>query len=770
MDESSFADLDRNTRLVYTPFEAKGLLVVVELTEKPEVADASSKAVAAARFARGVRTEKAKGKDPEEAWQETDLWLEGSSELEGLPPPKVGAADVRRMEPSEYWIGYEPKTVDDKAAIALPDAFVATQCEFSWDRIQDMYKKERLTHPHAGMQAILDYRWWITEKLLNSVKPMTSLRVRRLRTALLPTLKRELGTDWLEKTWESEWIRTANDMSWGMPGSVEPTSDIDLNSWNDGTEWAVRSFNSAFQSLHDGKESGTVFDVNLYAQDFKPDVEPVKEKAPESAEEPLPDGAARPLAKRPYQRPDRGYAFATEDRRAEDVREQETVSLLHLRRHAPEPLWDYYKNLSPPGAASIAAAEERYSKNQEELENARGLMKKVFESREQAVDDDARLMAAENRLYEVRLGRVEKAKQKFDFAAFAFRKARVFRRAVSTEKRRQLEKSADEAFFHLKTLRSRAVYFANESYATAGSLVQVVAGKQELSRGVARRKKKPSPYNNIAYTADELLHSLHEQVGFIFHAAVKIAKKEGGGDLASRDLYDRHAGKFLIKASKYFHRLFNALKHLYFIYYHVAERAGRANADWESGEWAQGWPKFLHENPVEYEKIRRACGYGIEELKKFDPAPPATDPYILDVTTTPNDVEYLVKISERLCLDEVTGNAAMADITSDPTSRKAVAEATLAYLGETKPEGVAKLTYEFHFKKLELKIEKLDLEHVLKHLLQIAVRAAADYRKFSKIPVSTGTHRFPYWLENRRTKLAYPYPVPRNGGEGGAAP
>ena len=52
--------------------------------------------------------------------------------------------------------------------------------------------------------------------------------------------------------------------------STEATSDVDISTYGDGTEWTVKAFNFLFQALHDGTEPGLATDVNVYGTGFIP--------------------------------------------------------------------------------------------------------------------------------------------------------------------------------------------------------------------------------------------------------------------------------------------------------------------------------------------------------------------------------------------------------------------------------------------------------------------------------------------------------------------
>ncbi len=188
-------------------------------------------------------------------------------------------------------------------------------------------------------------------------------------------------------------------------------------------------------------------------------------------------------------------------------------------------------------------------------------------------------MAAQNRIYEAKLKRVEQARNKFNLLKFQLDNEM---NGVDTDK-------VEKAFVALRTEMADSLAFANEAYMTAGGVIGVVGNKQQLTRmfgkgdeGGVRAAKK----NSVALTADEYFQMLNEQVGDVFKEATRHFEE-------TNDLPDT-----AIAAGKYIHRAYNATKHLYRLVNQELTAMGQANKE----------PK--------YTEAQRTAAADLEGLKK----------------------------------------------------------------------------------------------------------------------------------------------------------
>ena len=102
------------------------------------------------------------------------------------------------------------------------------------------------------MQALLDYRSWLSTMLVDSLDPIAAEHIRNKRRAKAISMYSNL----LKAEFYSAFALEAKPPAGNAPGSSDPTSDIDINTYNDGTEYLTAAFNDAFGRLCQGKESG----------------------------------------------------------------------------------------------------------------------------------------------------------------------------------------------------------------------------------------------------------------------------------------------------------------------------------------------------------------------------------------------------------------------------------------------------------------------------------------------------------------------------------
>lgn len=477
----------------------------------------------------------------------------------------------------------------DKLAIQDPASFLKNQAALSWVNAKEFYQnfnKKRvnapqLSHPNGGMQALLDYRSWLSTMLVDSLAPIAAEHIRNKRRAKAISMYSSL----LEAEFYSAFALEAKPPAGNAPGSSDPTSDIDINTYNDGTEYLVAAFNDAFGRLFEGKESGYVMDVNLYGKDFLPKLDNM--------------GIVKNPKVSKFVLPIRDHEFFNQTTERQDADFQMQAALLKLRRYMADKTfvdatsaeerselatdWDTFKrNLQPflgkngflITTQTLTQIEEKFRNNQEQLATIMSRIRPATENQttRNVIEanptdlpvfkkaDPAALMSAENRIYEAELQNLEDFRVRFDILKY------LLKRFPNSP---ELGARLDDAYADLRNALSNSLYFANEAYVTSGAVTQVVGGKQQLSRGVGQGQIIEDDYQfqriadkeakrNIAYGAHELMHSIIDNLSDIY----KETKRHQLHSLNAQEFESQVFGESIMKSAKYIHRMFNAIKHL----------------------------------------------------------------------------------------------------------------------------------------------------------------------------------------------------------------
>ena len=485
------------------------------------------------------------------------------------PPPQAQAQHAAPNEPVEeeaepgvfaLWQTleqFESQLRTNDAAVGDPGQFVRRVR--NWDAIRSDYKKGALSYQrelgpakdgtfdfavarqrHAGMNILLAYR--LRETLLKDsdapkmthVAPEPSL-LQRVHDKL------QLGFDW----------------NYGA-GTESPTSDIDSNLSGVGTEAAVRGFNEAFRREW-GRESGTVFDVNVYARDFLP----VRGSAPalnrqfqQDQQGPVHGAPANALGFAAFQNtyPEHAKAVRFEvplDRDSgaygEAMRSERVYALVKACMDMPADDWAKFK------AAHLEVVVQLDKQKQDGRSRA-GALQAVFEQVDAVVE--AREKAIRARVEQLRAAPNPNGHDDRDLDMRAQNELYAAGLAEVAELRAQLEHAEDAhrdgVAAKLTDALHRSLIFANESYVTGAAVQHVVLDKQMLSARakdpLALAQVEPKPKNlKLRLTTERYMHSLHEQLGFAFREF---------------ELYAQEPKTALLKASKYIYRLGNAGKHI----------------------------------------------------------------------------------------------------------------------------------------------------------------------------------------------------------------
>lgn len=307
-------------------------------------------------------------------------------------------------------------------------------------------------------------------------------------------------------------------------GSTALTSDYDITFSGSAAVFAVRTFNEKFRKEWGGKEAGTVFDTNVYAQNF------LQDKKPGSAdEEVIPVGG--------------GSANVKTDQAYQDV-----MSLVKIRKNMSQSRWDGFVSRivgKITDGTRKAEVQKRYDKANaifkstyvgeligQMMSTTEGLqavtaLKKEGKSELDIVEKLAGAapgLAASNRLYEEKLAAIEDLVKDRDALLLKQKQ----------DKSPDVQKRIDAASVAIRAAHSDALLFANEPYFAAGTIRHVV-GNMQAKYG-------------LEVSDSEYLHSLNENFGDI----VKEAHHQGGKSFPV----------MAIKTSKYAFRFLDACKQL----------------------------------------------------------------------------------------------------------------------------------------------------------------------------------------------------------------
>ena len=428
--------------------------------------------------------------------------LEAASGLQEPPTEAAWAALVATLGNDDYWFPEGSKSLDKLRSQVAPPANprgadgdradqpmneaqargILDQCGWSWTNVQ-----QRLfvggdrgdTKDHATLQKLSDFRRTLTEELMRQAASGA---------------KQEHGAEFQP----FRWVRYA------IPGSQRLTSDIDVNMRGSATEKVVQVFNALFrQWTRNGNprptvelESGYVFDVNVYAQDYT--LEPGRRFL--SVDKPDLD----------IWPPRNSCEFA-------DAQTwQDKYALMKMRLHMPADAWQPFRHdlLTEPLLTARATVLQAL------LDDVDGLLNEETAARQQALDAVAQQFAnypghaeirAQNNRYEAQLDVVYQLRQQLQRDA--------------TDRARQVA---------LAAALGKAMSLAQEAYHSSGAVRDVVCNLQ-MGQGLELDMR-------------ERLNSFNEQVGDIWKDLNHMQPPPQG----------EVSIQFAVEASKYLFRMARA--------------------------------------------------------------------------------------------------------------------------------------------------------------------------------------------------------------------
>ncbi|WP_299897951.1 hypothetical protein [uncultured Aquimarina sp.] len=461
----------------------------------------------------------------------------------------------------------------NKEAAENPDTYVNENAENNWFKVLEQLQNGTLQHykgsalygsvgsldglksysknsflNYFGMNALLMYRKMITEKLLeDAIEPVKDWEKGQRQKNFYNIHGQD---NRLNRKWEVD--EPIKPLKGNVPGSMNPTSDIDVNLSGDGTEFAVYWLNREFKEKYgNGRESGVVYDINFYAQDFVPKkVFGLKGR-----------GELDKNGNEKYYQNDNWRTYQIEDEaiKNEDEEEQEIASLLMMRVNMNQADWtDYTNQLNPLNqnnrliSQHVLQEVERKYTERNQLLNANG-------NAPTNLSPDLAKIAPENRIYEkILLKKVIEARMEYQIVKWKLK---------NNPNDQDLKNRTDRAYKNLKKAKSEALAYANEAYYTQGAVIGVVVNKQILDN--MYKDDRSTKYLKLKLTPAEYYHGFTEQIGFAFHSLN-----------AAENMND------FIRMGKYVHRAYNLFKHYclgtdkeYTRYFSEKER--RAASNWE---------------------------------------------------------------------------------------------------------------------------------------------------------------------------------------------
>lgn len=435
-----------------------------------------------------------------------------------------------------------------------------------WVKIKSLYKNDKLSHP-GGMQNLLDYRRKLTDDMLNSIKKevkdmVIDLKKEKLKEYLKQNPERKKEMTAAKK---DEFLSTV-EMEWKSEGSINPTSDIDVNLKGDGTEIAIGLFNKRFEKKF-GCSSGYCVDVNVYAEDFlkKPGKADLVVKNREDKGKFLEQG-------RLVEPPD----FIGDERfKTQELRQYISVAFYKERLYMEKEDWENLKgNIvreNPEMEEILVKAENLFDDYKKNIQDRIGEIRKKNPGIRKEKDLE---IAASNIIYE------DKMKDVLN--------CRIELKLLKTFEPDQKEK-IDRKLLELNKKISEALIYAQEAYLTPGAINHTVVNKQMLSNlsgGVTRRISRVTPSSSV--------HSAQSASGYLETPSFMMDGSPTDTLLPATDLDDKKhkvnikfeknqyyqsfleqvgdvykvmehtkgdINKSSIESAKYIHRMVNSLKH-----------------------------------------------------------------------------------------------------------------------------------------------------------------------------------------------------------------
>jgi hypothetical protein len=450
---------------------------------------------------------------------------------------KANAADQKIEAEEETLAGVMAKLAKlfenplDKQLKELgPDRFMKQVAERTWNFARNAHTQARLSP--ESMEILLEHRATEAGTSSNLAKEVADKTVEHVEKQFEVVQKKFAkkfdGRVQLE-------TKTPKRVQLFSAGSEKLTSDIDYQIQGDGSEHAVKLYNDMFRAKFE-RESGTYFDVNVYAKGFVPDPSDPSDELKNVEGEVIYDDSSvhayttmiRQMHKGEWER------FKTQVK--EGLSESLTQKVDGFFTRAEKDFATYVRTLATELGAEIKEGTEDIDELHGKIDSIR---QTLIDKSEQAgkdsdiakADADDAMLKANNAIYQRKLSELEKlrtdllalveAKNKADQLLTDLRNGEDIPEKFTID---ELEKKAEEIEESIKSQKiairqkiEETYAFANEAYVTKASVTAVVVKDQ--MKGENLDKTTPN-------TKSEEMDAFNEQASMAMHGLHVIAAEE----------------------------------------------------------------------------------------------------------------------------------------------------------------------------------------------------------------------------------------------------
>jgi len=321
------------------------------------------------------------------------------------------------------------------------------------------------------------------------------------------------------------------------PGSEKLTSDIDYDVQGDSNEYAVEVYNNLFRGRF-GRESGTYFDINVYAKGFIPGKRDITEELKDVSGELIYDessvNAYGAMIRQMHQ--DEWDNFKNQVKAG--LSEEMTAEVDSLFARAEANFETYVRALAAQLNQEVGEDVKDIDSLHSKLEDIRNSLinkaqaadsSKSHETAEADANDE--ILKANNALYRERLKKVEDLRIELLGLTETKNKAERLLKGLSNGKNlpdgltaeelenkiKEMQGEIDKKKLEIRKSVEEALVFANEAYVTKASITAIVVEGQMKGQGL--NKTTPN-------TAGENVDAFNEQSANAMHHLHIIAEKE----------------------------------------------------------------------------------------------------------------------------------------------------------------------------------------------------------------------------------------------------
>ncbi|WP_204105697.1 MULTISPECIES: DUF4157 domain-containing protein [Spirulina sp. CCY15215] len=457
-------------------------------------------------FKQGAYQPNNKGGQELIAHELTHVVQQGGSNIQAKPTISVQEDTLQTMgiqrTPEDVWnnVGTLPQVNEKDAKLILHQDFYS-----NWFLAQEYLLNPKKWTERNKQESEAQQHSEVFKGLMKILLKLRESETNELLTIVRDELKQQKQFQNLSKD---------EVLKWSAAGSQSLTSDIDVNLKGAGSIPAVGLFNKYFKTkLGWSLDPGTVYDVNVYAQDF------MTPKAGKGAPFEKGENEQQPTIT-PIQEVEELNTGDQSSSLSFDAFaiNQDVWSMVKMRIYMTESEWNAYKNemlvnakedSSPDGLArelqvqaQIEDAEGYYQEYKSNLEtkiheiensgdqiytNMRSVLTQGQNYLSEHQQEASKKMIAANLIYEEKLKEVTQLRQELQSLK---------------QNSPQAVAKIKEIGIQLKNVLSEAILYSNEAYFTQGAVHFAVIG-QQIGKGESK----------LIMSEDEHLHSFREQVG-----------------------------------------------------------------------------------------------------------------------------------------------------------------------------------------------------------------------------------------------------------------